>query len=132
MAAVSDHHAGIASGINNAMTRISGLFANAVFGALAILFFSTALLHHLNKSGLDDHKKAMVMAQAADLGNATTPPALAKEEPLIKNSYHESFITAYAKIMRICAGLSFLAAIMTIVFIKNKTMKSSKDHFLPK
>jgi EmrB/QacA subfamily drug resistance transporter len=130
MTALSDRYAGIASGINNAMTRISGLIANAVFGALAILFFSTALVHQLNQSTLDDNKKAIVLAQASNLGNATTPPALIKEEQFIKNSYHESFITAYATIMRICAGLSFFAALMAILFIKNKTIKKSKDHFL--
>ncbi|OQP40778.1 MFS transporter [Niastella yeongjuensis] len=130
MTAVSDHHAGVASGINNAMTRISGLFANAVFGALAILFFSNALQHQINNSTLDENKKAMVMAQASNLGNATTPPALAKEAAFIQESYHESFITAYANIMRICAGLSFFAAIMTVVFIKNNTVKKEKDQFV--
>ena len=43
MGSVSDTHSGTASGINNAMTRISNVFANAIFGALAVLFFSSAL-----------------------------------------------------------------------------------------
>jgi EmrB/QacA subfamily drug resistance transporter len=122
MTSVSDRFAGIASGVNNAMTRISGLIAYAVFGALAILFFSTALQRQLERSALDNNKKGMVLAQASNLGNATTPPALKNEEQPIIKMYHQSFISAYAKIMRSCAGLSFLAAIMTIIFIKNKTI----------
>jgi hypothetical protein len=122
MTSVSDRFAGIASGVNNAMTRISGLIAYAVFGALAILFFSTALQRQLERSALDKNKKGMVLAQASNLGNATTPPALKNEEQPIIKMYHQSFISAYAKIMRSCAGLSFLAAIMTIIFIKNKTI----------
>jgi EmrB/QacA subfamily drug resistance transporter len=43
MNSVSDEHSGVASGINNAMTRIAGVFANAIFGALAVLLFSGAL-----------------------------------------------------------------------------------------
>ena len=40
---VDDRYSGTASGINNAISRISNVFANAVFGALAVLFFSGAL-----------------------------------------------------------------------------------------
>ncbi len=38
MGSVSDHLSGTASGVNNAVTRIAGVFANAIFGALAVLF----------------------------------------------------------------------------------------------
>src|ERR1700751_3832857 len=43
MGAVNDRYSGTASGINNALTRIANVFANAIFGALAVLFFSTTL-----------------------------------------------------------------------------------------
>lgn len=123
MTSVSDQFTGIASGVNNAMTRISGLMANAVFGALAILFFATSLQHQLERTAFDDSSKAMVLKQASNLGNAATPPVLAKEEKQIRKIYHEGFIAAYAKIMRICAGLSFFAAVMTMIFIKNRKIK---------
>jgi predicted MFS family arabinose efflux permease len=37
MGSVSDQLSGTASGVNNALTRISNVFANAIFGALAVL-----------------------------------------------------------------------------------------------
>ncbi|AEW00474.1 MFS transporter [Niastella koreensis] len=120
MGSVSKHFSGIASGVNNAMTSISRVVANAVFGALAIVFFSAALQHGMDNTTLNPTKKNIVFAQASNLGNAAVPPELAAQQSTIKQLYQESFITAYAKIQRISAGLSFFAALMTIVFIRKK------------
>jgi len=38
----------------------------------------------------------------------------------ITQAYHYSFITAYAIITRISAGLGFLGALMAVGFIRNK------------
>ena len=43
MGAVADRNAGTASGVNNALTRTANVFANAVVGALAIVFFTQDL-----------------------------------------------------------------------------------------
>jgi len=121
MGSVDSHFSGIASGVNNAMTNISRVIAIAVFGALAILFFSIALQNRLEHIPLNKDKKNIVLKQASNLGNAKVPPELAKEEQAVKKIYRESFIAAYVKISRICAGLSFFAALMTIIFIKRSS-----------
>ena len=48
MGAVANHYSGTASGINNAITRISNVFSNAIIGGLAILFF-TGYLNECSK-----------------------------------------------------------------------------------
>ncbi|MGF7077775.1 MFS transporter [Mucilaginibacter sp. UYCu711] len=123
MASVSDHYSGTASGINNAMTRISGVFANAIFGALAVLFFSGALQSQIKTVPLNTKDKQLVMQQVTDLGNAKVPANIAvQDKPVIEKAYHEGFINAYANIMRISAGLGFLGALMALIFIRNKTV----------
>ncbi|HWK03273.1 MAG TPA: MFS transporter [Puia sp.] len=125
MGSVSDHLSGTASGINNAVTRISNVFANAIFGALAVLFFSGALQERLDSSPLSGQEKAVVMAEAANLGNAKAPESVpAATKTLVEKSYHESFIEAYAKILRISAGLAFLGAVMTMFFLKRRVLKN--------
>jgi len=120
MGAVDDHHSGTASGINNALTRIANVFANAIFGALAVLFFSAALQKEVKSLPLNSSEKKLVMAQAANLGNAKVPDHLSpsKRKPL-NRAFHDSFINAYAMIMRVSGGLAFLASLMAVLFIKN-------------
>jgi EmrB/QacA subfamily drug resistance transporter len=119
MGSVSDHFSGTASGINNAMTRIANVFANAILGALAVLFFSGALQQHIKSVPLNATEKQLVMAEAANLGNAKVPGRITGDDKIIiEKAYHESFIDAYAKIMRISAGLGFLGAAMSLVFIR--------------
>ncbi|HEX3384038.1 MAG TPA: MFS transporter, partial [Mucilaginibacter sp.] len=115
---------GAASGINNAMTRISNVFANAIFGALAVLFFAGTLQGKIQSAQLDAKNKQEIIAQSANLGDAKAPSSLsAQEKTAIQNAYRESFISAYANIMRLSAGLAFLGALMTVFFIRNRTVK---------
>ena len=124
MGSVSDHFSGTASGVNNAVTRIANVFANAIFGALAVLFFTGALQHQLKDVRLNNKAKQAVMAQSADLGNAKVPESISlNNKAIVEKSYHESFISAYANIMRISAALGFLGALMAVIFIKNQVIK---------
>lgn len=128
MGSVSDHFSGTASGVNNAMTRIANVFANAIFGALAVLLFSGALQQQIKTIPLNAKEKQTIMVQAQNLGNAKVPATVnASDKAAIERSFHESFIAAYAGIMRISAGLGFLAALMAFIFIKNKAVKEKRS-----
>lgn len=124
MGSVSDHFSGTASGINNAMTRIANVFANAIFGALAVLFFSGAMQGELKKLPLNEKDKKVVMEQSANLGNAKVPANInGANKKAVEMAYHNGFISAYGNIMRICAGLGFLGALMSVIFIRNSAVK---------
>jgi EmrB/QacA subfamily drug resistance transporter len=120
MKSVSDQFSGVASGVNNAISRIANVFANAVFGALAVLFFSGALARQTGTLSLAPAEKQAVMAEAINLGNAKVPAVVAgPARARVGAAYHYSFISAYAKIMRLSAGLGFLGALMGFLFVKN-------------
>jgi EmrB/QacA subfamily drug resistance transporter len=124
MGSVSEHFSGTASGVNNAMTRVANVFANAIFGALAVLFFSGELASQTEKLTIDPQVKTEMMQEAKNLGDAKVPARVAAaQKPEIAKIYHESFIHAYAIIMRISAGLAFLGALMAMLFIKNLKVK---------
>ncbi|MDB5024410.1 MAG: family efflux transporter permease subunit [Mucilaginibacter sp.] len=127
MGSVSDHLSGTASGVNNALTRISNVFANAIFGAMAVLFFTGALQEHIKNIPFNAKEKQTVMAQAVNLGNAKVPDNIpAADKAIIVRFYRKSFILAYANIMRICAGLGFLGALMSFVFVKNSAVNKER------
>ena len=119
MGSLQSHFSGTASGINNAVTRISNVFANAVFGALAVLFFAGALHNEVDHLSLDVNEKQLILKQAANLGNAKPPTEISEQKAMIENAYHASFISSYQNIMRICASLGFLAAVAAFLFISN-------------
>lgn len=128
MGAVGDQFSGTASGVNNAMSRIASVFANAVFGALALLFFSGALQDELKSIPFNTKQKQEVMVQAANLGNARAPADFnAHDQTLIKKSYQSGFIVAYGKIMLIAAALAFSGALMALIFIKNSKVKKGNS-----
>lgn len=119
MGSVPNHLSGTASGINNAVTRTASVFANAIFGALAVLLFSGALAQQVKSVPVTLKDKQAIMKQSVNLGDARPPAHLSiSKQLLIKNIFHHSFITAYQQIIQLSAVLCFLAALMAVIFIK--------------
>jgi hypothetical protein len=127
MNAVSDQYSGVASGINNALTRVSNVFANAIFGALAVLLFTQALHQKLDTVPMRPEARQMVMAQAADLGNAHVPAGLAGNATIV-SAYRSGFVLVYRQIMRLSASLAFIGAIMGLLFVRQHRSSTVTIH----
>jgi EmrB/QacA subfamily drug resistance transporter len=126
MRSVSDVHSGLASGINNAMTRIANVFANAIFGALAVLFFSGALQHRLDGLRLPPGAKAIVLSQTTDLGNAQVPVSIPEtDRSAVAAAYRDGFIRVYQKILRLAAGLAFIGAAIGLLSARRPALPTS-------
>ena len=127
MGALPNHYSGTASGINNAITRISNVFSNAIIGALAILFFTGYLHLAVKEIPLKEESRLEVVAQAANLGDAKVPSKVEGEnKEKVKLAYKEGFISAYVRVMRICVALSAMGTLMAFLFIKNDCLKKEK------
>jgi EmrB/QacA subfamily drug resistance transporter len=119
MKSVVDEFSGTASGVNNAVSRIASVFANAIFGTLAILFFSGSLQKTLPKNLKDN---SLIIQQAANLGNAKPPASITgNDRKKVTDAYRSAFIDAYGKLMRCAAALAFLGSAMAIFFISPKS-----------
>ncbi|QQL50013.1 MFS transporter [Mucilaginibacter ginkgonis] len=124
MTSVADNYSGTASGVNNAMTRIANVFANAVFGALAVVFFTGALQKEISGLKLSQPQQQEIINAGVNLGNAKIPAGVNEnEKPRVEKAFHQSFIHAYSNVMRISAGLTFLAALSAAIFIRNEKKK---------
>ncbi|MDP9077714.1 MAG: MFS transporter [Bacteroidota bacterium] len=119
MGSVDEEYSGIASGINNAITRIANVFAYAILGALAVIIFSGELTKTIEHIPLSAIEKVQVLAQAGNLGNAKVPDAI--HSPVsgqVIRAYHASFIRAFMFIIRLSASLAFVGAFFAYLLIK--------------
>jgi MFS family permease len=111
MGSVPQDHAGIASGINNAVSRVAGLMAIALFGLLMWSVFNHALDQRLNAMALPQDVRAQVDAERPKLAAAEVNDAAARR------AIGESFLAGYRVIVWISAGLALASSLSAAVLI---------------
>ncbi len=112
MGAVEERHAGIASGINNAVSRSAGLLAVAAMGLMMLGFFGRGLDRRLDAAGLPPEARRAVDGQREKLAALEIPASLG--EPVrarAEAAVDESFLDGYRGVMLTAAGLALLASL---------------------
>jgi EmrB/QacA subfamily drug resistance transporter len=124
MGSVERRHAGIASGINNAVARAAGLVAIAGLGVLLVTRFDAVLDARLASLHLPDAIAHEVDAQRGRLADATPPPdaAPALRESL-RGAFGEAYVAGFRALMLACAGLTVLAAVSAAALIEGRRTK---------
>jgi hypothetical protein len=121
MGAVEERHAGIASGINNAVSRTAALLAVAVFGVVMLGTFKGDLGEHLSKSPLPQETREQILAQSGDLAETKVPVGLSDEEhAAVSGAITQSFVSGFRVVAYIAAILGILSAIASWVLIEGK------------
>jgi EmrB/QacA subfamily drug resistance transporter len=119
MTSVASHYSGVASGINNAVSRTAGVLAIAIVGSLALIAFAGALESHTSGLGLSTQAHQALMAQASKLGEASVPPETgAQQAAAVAASIKQSFVDAFHLVMFVCAGLAWTSALAAGILIK--------------
>ena len=106
MGAVDPRHAGVASGINNAVARTAALLAVAALGLLLVYRFNQALDGALAPLSLDPPSAHAVDAQRVRLGGAD----FAAFAPALRAPLHAAFTAAYVTAFR---TLMFASAVLS-------------------
>ena len=105
MESVPIREAGVASGINNAVSRIAGLLAVAVFGLVLSAGFNRTLSRRLEAMPLTPAER-----QSADRQRSKLAGASISELP-IRRAFDEAFVSGYRDVIRISVGLALLSAL---------------------
>ena len=119
MTSVDESKSGIASGINNSVTRVAGTFIIAISGALAIYWFSEDVLNQINNLAVNSEDRKLIMAEAINLGDAKSPEFANKE--LVKQInliFENSFLNTYRNIGLVSAGLAYISALIAFFMVK--------------
>jgi hypothetical protein len=120
LSAVEEKHAGVASGVNNAIARVAGLLAIAVFGAFVTAQFASKLTAELGDRPQSAATQAAVR-EAKDR-SLTTEPANrvpAAERPRVRAALEEASTSAFDVGLGIGAAFVLIGGIVSLVGIEN-------------
>ena len=121
MNAVPANRAGVASGVNNAMSRIGGLFGVAVLGIVMVHSFNGELDRRLARMELTPEGRRVVAEQRVRLAGAELPFSLddrARSE--LQQAINESFVAGFRLVMLAAAGLALVSAFVAFKVVDNK------------
>ncbi len=126
MSSVKQNRAGVASGINNAVSRTAGLLAVAVLGIVMLHRFNSQLDQRLQTLAVVPEVKQAVDAQRTKLAGVEIPanvdPGLRQS---LKAAVDESFVAGYRRVMVVSMLLALLSAFSAWLLIDGKTSRQS-------
>ena len=121
MNAVAANRVGIASGINNAISRCAALLAIASFGIVMLHVFDRSLDQRLAALELSPNVRQALDAERVKLAGAILPEEIAPPlRAAIRRAINDSFVEGFRYIMLIGAGLSVASAITSLLLIEGK------------
>jgi EmrB/QacA subfamily drug resistance transporter len=109
MSAIEQSRAGIASGVNNAVSRVAGLLAVAVFGLVLTSGFNRGLDRRLTPA-----QQHLIEPQRPKLA------AIETGDPRIREAVQESFLDGYRTVLWISAGLGIASALSAHFLLDSK------------
>ena len=111
MNSVATGHAGTASGINNAASRIAGLLAVAAFGAIMVPIFDRNLDARLRNATIAPAAVAAIQAQRGKLAAIEVPANVdAPGRAAAEHAIGQAFVSGFRGIMAASALLAFASA----------------------
>jgi EmrB/QacA subfamily drug resistance transporter len=126
MNSIAQNHAGIASGVNNAVARTASLVAIAVLGVVMIQVFKTNLDRRLISANLPASVAQQLQTQSIKLAAIDIPENLEPEtRQLIRRSVDESFVSGFRWVIVIGAALAAASAVTALFWIRGMPTSGS-------
>lgn len=128
MNSVAENRAGIASGINNAVSRAAGLLAIAVLGIVMLQSFNHNLDRRLAALNLPPTVHRAINDQRTKLAGAETPADLpAQSRDQLRDAIDHSFVAAFQHVMWIGAALALASAATAFLLIERRSSPTANE-----
>jgi EmrB/QacA subfamily drug resistance transporter len=121
MGSVDERHTGIASGINNAVARASGLLAIAALGLVMMGLFGRGLERRMAKLDLPPEIRQAVESQRGELAGMEIPASLGEPaRSQVRSAVNAAFLEGFRGVMLTASGLALLASLSAWWWIREK------------
>ena len=118
--AVPRNRAGIASGVNNAVSRIGGLLGVAVLGIVIVHSFNGELDRRLASLDISPETRQAIDAQRDRLAGAELPSTIDERNlHQLERAIDESFVFGFRRVMLSAAVLAVASALAALKIIEN-------------
>jgi MFS transporter len=118
MNSVAQDRVGTASGINNAVARVAGVLAIAVFGIVMVKAFGSHLNYSLGQLSLPPGMLQELRSDEIRLAGLQVPAALdPNTRTAIREMIGDAFVFGFRIVILICAGLSATSAVIAWLMI---------------
>lgn len=125
MNAVGLDAAGTASGVNNAVSRVAGLLAIAIFGSLMAWAFDARLPEALQAAKVPPDLAAAVQAQRAKLAAVELPAHVGEAAAaVVRRAVGEAFVAGFRWIMVASSLLALAGAAVAALFIRTEVHRA--------
>jgi EmrB/QacA subfamily drug resistance transporter len=121
MGAVGSNHSGVASGINNAVSRTAGLLAIAVLGIVVLGVFNSSLDSRIARLDVPTETRQALDQERIKLAGAEVPESASEElRQSLKSAIAESFLDGFRVAMLIGAGMAVASAAFAALLVEGK------------
>ena len=121
MNAVAANRAGVASGVNNAVSRTAGLLGIAILGVVILHAYNADLDKRLSQMSLPDEARRSIDEQRGSLAAYDAPADISDEKRSeLKIAVDESFVNGFRVVMAIAAALALSGALTAFAMIEGK------------
>src|SRR5229473_777898 len=111
MGSVDSNHAGAASGINNAVARVAGVLAIAIFGIVMVKVFGTNLDRDLATLSLPAETVRELRSKEIELAGMELPRDLETDaRAQVRTAVSQAFLSGFRVVLLCCSGLSIGSA----------------------
>jgi len=121
MSSVDQNRAGAASGVNNAVSRVAGLLALAVFGLIFFSVFGRMLERRLDQAAVPMEAKREIEGQRAKLA------AIETKEIRGRAAVDEAFVASYRVVLWMAAGLAVAASLSGALILRAEGGANPQD-----
>ena len=131
MSSVDEEQAGVASGINNAVSRVAGLLAIAVLGVVMLQVYSRELDRRLSNLDIPEATRTALYEQriklagvdidevdARPIGKSSVDAEMTRQA--MQQAVEESFVSGFRVVVLICAVMAFAGGVVALLVIENK------------